>query len=737
MTTVPTTVQERIALPAGARVPVESGAPLLTPRDVLAMLRRRLVLILVLFILLSGLAVGGFVVWYVYFPGYQAECQIECISNIPQTELSLEQERLRADEYERFVRTQALMIESPRILTEALRITAVRETDWYRSTPPGEHLLRLEEELVATHIRGTNILRVAMECREQSDPAVLVNEIVNQWYNVVKRQTAEDYALERLETLQAELADLDQKINLDQDRLKAIAARLPPGAIENPANNITAQEVRQYGETKGALELELSQLEQFRRIYNDPGGVAITAEDRAAIEQDPEVAQLTQTLFLLRQEEATAAQTYGENHVYSKRLARQIDAAEEELARKRIETLRERRADMREATETAYKNTQYSLFVTSEKLEGAEALLQDQDRRLFEYRTLEAAIEKDLETRIELQDQIRALDRIRTQRSAINVHVSQPAIDPLERNSPSVLMLPVGLIGALALALGLALTLELMDTSVRTTQDVVRHLEVAMLGAVPDIDDEEVSIENVETAVRDAPRSMVAEAFRHIRTNLQFSAPADRQRSVLVTSPRPDDGKTTVACNLAIAVAQSGRRVLLVDANFRRPAIHSCFPDAGGKGLSNLLIGDGDVAAHAVATQTPGLSVLGSGPTPPNPGELLGGKQLQSFLTEATSRYDQVILDAPPVLLASDVSVAATSLDGVILVVRANENSRGVARRACRVVGEVGGHLFGVVLNAAQVRRGGYFREQLRTYYDYHADSPQSPPELPSDDQRE
>jgi len=724
MTTVPATVQERVALPAAARgLAAASGTPPLSPSDIFAMLRRRLVLITVLFIVFTGVAVGGFALWYVYFPGYQAECQIECISNIPETELTLEQQRLRQDEYERFVRTQALMIKSPTVLSEALKVTALRETDWFKSVEEGRHLLELDRKLVATPIRGTNILRVAMECRIKKDPAVIVNEVVNQWYTTVKRQTAEDFTSDRLALLQQELADLDRKITLDQDRLKSIAERLPPGAIENPGNNITAQQVRQYGETVSLLELELSQLEQYRSIYNDPEGVAITAEDRAMIEQDPEVAQLVQTLFLLQQQTAAASKAYGTNHTYIKQLNTQIEAADQELSKKRLEKLRERRADMREATNTAYDNTRYALFVARENLARAESALQDQDRLLFDYRTLDASITQDLDYRVELEASVKGLDRVRTQRSAINVHVTQAALDPLERHSPSLWLIPVGVFLAMACSIGLALALELLDTSVRTTQDVVRHLDVAILGAVPDTDDEEVPIEAVETAVRDAPRSMVAEAFRQIRTNLQFSSPVERQRTVVVTSPRPQEGKTTAACNLAVAVAHAGRRVLLVDANLRRPNVHRHFTGVNPKGLSNILIGDGSLASYVLVTDTPNLSVLGSGPAAPNPSELLGSELWRSFIQDALARYDQIIIDTAPVLLATDATVLATGADGVILVVRANESSRGVARRACHSITEVGGHLFGVVLNAAQVRRGGYFREQLRTFYDYQADA--------------
>lgn len=212
---------------------------------------------------------------------------------------------------------------------------------------------------------------------------------------------------------------------------------------------------------------------------------------------------------------------------------------------------------------------------------------------------------------------------------------------------------------------------------------------------------------------------MVAEAFRRIRTNLHFSAPAERQRSVVVTSPQPDDGKTTVACNLAFATAQAGRSVLLIDANLRRPALQSVFKGMGDSGLSNILVGEGTLAACVIKTDVPRLDVLGSGRIPPNPAELLGSPQWRALLAEANSRYDQVFIDAGPVLLTNESVLAATAADGVVLVIRAHRNSRGVARRACGLLSDVNAKVLGVVLNAARVTRGGYFREQLRHYYDY------------------
>lgn len=727
MSTIPTTAQEHIAVPARGRGGEGDAPPTMT--ELLGMLRRRTLLVIVLFLLFAAAAVGGFVVWWTYFPGYESESLIECISNIPHADLTPAQERLRQDEHERFVLTQARLIKSPTILEEALKLTAVRETQWWALTEkrrwkqPAEHLIVLTDELGASPIRGTNFLRVAMQCRHREDPQTIVRAVVSQWYEVVNRRAAEEFADDALDSVREEQAALEAEIEDDRERLRSMARRLPAGARQSPGGNVANEQVKQYAQQVALLQLELSQLEQYRAAYNDPGGVAVTAEDRAAIEQDLQVAELARALFLLQQQRAADEKIFGSGHRVLQQDDAQIDAVEGQLAERRMEKLSERRADIREATNTAYDNTRHALFMSQEKLAKAEAILQDQDRLLFEYLTIEAAIEDKVKYKLELDTYIKSLSRVKAQRTAINVRIAQPATEPLERSSPSLFMLPLGLFLAMALAVGIALALEVLDTSVKTSQDIIRHVNVALLGLVPDTDDEEVSIERVETAVRDAPRSMVAEAFRGIRTNLQFSAePARRQRSLLVSSPRPDEGKTTVACNLALAVAQSGRRVLLVDANFYRPRIHQIFESAPTKGLSNVLLSDGSLSSCVMQTTVPMLEVLGSGPPPLNPVEVLGSEACRAFLEEATSRYDQVIIDSAPILLANDAVVLGPAVDGVILVIRANRGSRGVARRACTLLGDVGAHVLGAVLNAARVTRGGYFREQLRDFYDYQAD---------------
>ena len=701
----------------------EGGGPP-SAGDIVSMLRRRIVLIVILFILFSAMAVAGFWAWWTYLPSYRAECQIQCISNIPDSGLSVEQRQLRQDEHERFVMTQALALRTPSILEDALRTAAVRETEWFKGVQRREEepLLKLEDKLRAAPVRGTDILKVWIECHNRKDPAVLVNTVVDRWYETVERRAAQEFASEPLRDAQEQLVAIDAQIEEKRAQQREIAMRLPAGARQNPANNIAAQQVEQYSAQVAELTLEMSQLEQFRQIYNDPAGVPVTAEDRALVEQDPQVAELARTLFLLEQQKAADEGVFGPEHREYRQLEARIEAIADKLANLRAEKLTERREDIREATNTAYANAQHALFLARENLAMSEAMLQDQDQLLFNYATLQEDLDRDVAYRAQLNEVIQSLNRVVRQKGAVNINILQRAIDPLEKSSPSLLVLPVGIVLALAVAIGLALVLELADKSIRTPKDLERYLTVALLGAVPDTDDEEVAIKQVETVVRDTPRSMVAEAFRRVRTSMRFSTTADRQRCVVVTSPRPEDGKTTVACNLALAIAQGGRRVLLMDANFRRPGIHKQFDKAAKRGLSNILIGDETLESCVSSTDLPALNVLGSGPIPPNPTELLGSEAFRQLLGKATEDYDQVIIDTAPVLLTSDALVLASADVGVILVVRANENTRGAVRRAQSLLDGVNACVLGSVLNAVQSTRGGYFREQLHDYYEYQAE---------------
>lgn len=281
-----------------------------------------------------------------------------------------------------------------------------------------------------------------------------------------------------------------------------------------------------------------------------------------------------------------------------------------------------------------------------------------------------------------------------------------------------IIMVPLGVLLGLIVGFGLAFLLELIDTSIKGPSDVARRVDLPMLGMVPHGGDLEEDIKDLRLAFATHPDSLIGEAFRQVRTCLMFSGPASQRRSLLVTSALPEDGRTTVALNLAAAIARGGKRVLVVDANLRQPAIRQLFDRCPEAGLSSALVGQG-AWREMVLQAEPNLHLLASGPLPPNPAELLGSEQMSNIIAEMVSQYDQVLFDSPPCLLVSDAAALSTLVDGVILVVRAGANTYGVVQRAREMLARIGAHVVGVVLNAVRTMAGGYLRKNYDAFYEY------------------
>ena len=220
-------------------------------------------------------------------------------------------------------------------------------------------------------------------------------------------------------------------------------------------------------------------------------------------------------------------------------------------------------------------------------------------------------------------------------------------------------------------------------------------------------------------------RSRGAEAYRTLRTNLLFSAAVRGLRRISVTSPGPTEGKSTTAANLAIAFAQQGQQVLLIDCDLRRSRIHKMFEQPQMPGLTNVLVGVASSVDEAIRpTKVPGLSVLPSGSLPPNPAELLGSTAMQQLMDALSQRYDVIILDTPPVLAASDAAILGRVVDGTLVVVRAGRTERTALQSAIQQLSTVGSRLLGTVLNDPDgevPRYSPYYSYYYNNYYDYSA----------------
>ena len=233
-------------------------------------------------------------------------------------------------------------------------------------------------------------------------------------------------------------------------------------------------------------------------------------------------------------------------------------------------------------------------------------------------------------------------------------------------------------------------------------------------------------LQNSDLVTLSDARSSGAEAYRTLRTNLLFSAAVRAVSRVVITSPGPEEGKSTTAANLAIAFAQQGHRVLLIDCDLRRARIHKIFEDTNIPGLTSILVGGESIATGIRQTRVPGLNILPSGPLPPNPAELLGSQQMSKLMDTLSGTYDLLILDTPPLLAASDAAIISRIADGALVVVRAGRTEKSALQTAVQQLTTVGARVLGTVLNdpdAEVPKYARYYGYYYNNYYDYSSSS--------------
>ena len=307
-------------------------------------------------------------------------------------------------------------------------------------------------------------------------------------------------------------------------------------------------------------------------------------------------------------------------------------------------------------------------------------------------------------------------------RRTSDIRIVEPAEVPQAPVRPNKTYALAGaILGGALFAIALAFLFEYVDDRLRSPEEIRAYLGLPFLGLLPEISGDDTS----EVALQNATMPRVfQEALRTVRTNLMFSSAEEGARCIVVTSATPGEGKTVVASNLALALAQAGRRVLLIDADMRRPRVHEVFGIERQPGLSNLLVGDSKPsdAVHRVRTSG-SLAVLPAGTMAPNPAELLGAARFTEFLRTLDQCFDWVIIDSPPVHAVADASVIGHATSGVLFVIGADMTSRRTAQAAIEQLESARAKVIGAVLNRADLERNSYYYSPYyhASYGEYHA----------------
>jgi polysaccharide biosynthesis transport protein len=383
-----------------------------------------------------------------------------------------------------------------------------------------------------------------------------------------------------------------------------------------------------------------------------------------------------------------------------------------EFAYQNLELQRERYAESKASLETQLAQLDRQVEANAAALDalpeeegnGHQAERDRLDTALVGYRQTYASL-------LQSYEQVRLAEA----QSISTVSQVEAAIAPITPISPRVMQntLLAGVVG-LMLAVGVVFLVEALDDSLRDPAEITRQLGLPILALISKHPTEE---EGQPVTVLE-PRSPVSEAFRSLRTNIQYASVDKPIRTILVTSPASEEGKTTVAANLAVVLGQGGKRTILLDADLRRPRIHHRLNLPNRHGLVDLFLQNSPVL-NGQLQRTPqiNLAALTTGHLPPNPSELLGSSKMGEILTHLLKEADLVVVDSPPVLAVTDAAVLAPKMDAVVLVVKPGETKLASARQAVEQLRRGGANLVGVVLNSVDFKKSRYFSYTYQAYY--------------------
>jgi capsular exopolysaccharide synthesis family protein len=364
-----------------------------------------------------------------------------------------------------------------------------------------------------------------------------------------------------------------------------------------------------------------------------------------------------------------------------------------------------------------YQQIYTNLIVLGKPVDGA---VDDTSTRLTQ---LQTTLNLYQQIYLNLLNNLEAVRLARVQ-STPTVIQTEPAIVPIEPIRPRPLQ-TTALAGAVGLMLmaGIAFLIEYLDDTLKTPSDIERVLGVPVIGYIAQLQFKHKSAEQIYVAQQ--PRSPVSEAFRSLRTNLEYAGVDQPIKTIIVTSPSPAEGKTTIASNLAVIIAQSGKKVVLLDADLRRPCVHRVTGVPNRLGLSDLFRGNTNLSAAGRALPgLPNLAIIPSGSLPPNPVELLGSEKMGRILNSILETADVVVIDTPPSMV-TDAQVLAKKADAVLLVVRPGHTHTDAAAATIEMFNRANSRIVGVVLNRIP-RNRAYYYGGYRYYSSYNYYNPYS-----------
>jgi capsular exopolysaccharide synthesis family protein len=562
-------------------------------------------------------------------------------------------------------------------------------------------------------VRNTRILDISFRSPDPALAAEIADDIVATYIENNYR-TRYETTMQSSDWLAKQISDLKQRVETSQEKLIRYQRENGMLGIDEKQNIITQK--------LDDLNKSLTEAQADRITKQAAYETARAGKFDEVYEPNSLGASLFQQEANLRSQYAQITTTFGSNYPKSLEIKNQIDQT-----RRSIEAENQRRLTrlQSEFASAQAREAMLARALDQQKLEANQV-----NEKSIEFSILKRDLDANRTLYEGLLQKLKEAGVTASLRSS-NIRIVDNARVPTTPVSPNwprnlEVSLSLGLIGGIVLTF----LVEALDTTVRTPDETQALLGLPSLGLIPHSNalksagvsrslrsvSSSLTSHNASTLIAQSrPNSDIAESFRSLRTSILLSSAVKRPNVILFTSPMPQEGKTTTCVNMAIVLAQRGGRVLLVDADVRRPSMHSIFGLSNVVGLSSVLADLEDIeSAVQQCHSIPNLFVLTAGPTPPHPAELLGSERMQQLLERFRTEYDQVILDSSPINLVTDPAVLSPHTDAVLLVVRAGMTSKNALRHARDHLLQINAPLRGVVVNDARLHSFDY---HYRSYY--------------------
>lgn len=606
-------------------------------------------------------------------------------------------------------------------------------------------------------VKDTRLIDLAYTNTDPNLAAIVVNSIA-ETFIVTNQEKRSGTNRKTNDFLQERTANLQSEIKSDEQKLADLTQK--EGILKTGSDQTIVIE-RLAGLNKALLEAENDRKNaeaDYLTVSNSPDKVKALADDKMAplIGQRNNItstlqADLVKKIADLNKERKLKLQEYQEGAPEIREIDEQIKSYQDDIDNALAKFNKERDNDRDRFAKGLLENLRTKYLQAKDKEEKIRADFnkqyneaQSQNQGAVNIRLLEQNIETNKGFLDNLRKQMSGND-IAAQGSDNNISLIEPAIPPELPIGPRRLMTVfAALFLSTLFGMGLALVLEYLDDTIRSTEEIEQYLQLPALAAIPRMDatqkrklllvgategESNDDFLKSELLIHSDSRSSLAEAYRHLRTSILLSTAGHAPKSLLITSSLPSEGKTTTATNTAISLAQTGAKVLIIDADMRRPRLHSIFNIGNGAGLSTLLssaLSDDEIDTTVRQDEKSKLYLLTSGPIPPNPAELIGSEQMATLLRMLQAKFTHIVVDSPPIASFTDGVLIASMVDGVILVVHAGKSSKQVVRRSRQLLNEIGAKIFGVVLNNVNLSsQDNYYYYQSYYHRDnYRTDEP-------------